>query len=209
MTPHKRVRKLLPVWRKDDICPLRDTVTLSCLWSNNYFSFFKRLSFLCCCTSDVRTCQKWQAWALQTLGSPRWIWHIPKTPPRAWRKQAGEAFGVKERPFYVPFKCVRVKERSVLLKASRLSLNVSKLFPHTRVLKDISLKVFSSSQFTLSLLLKKIILVSLAKQLKDSQDTIGVSSQGLSSVQRGVERDVHSAVMSHGVDSCPYFTWID
>lgn len=130
---------------------------------------------------------------------------------RRCREQAGVAFGVMERPLYVPFKRVCVKERSVLhcfLKASRLSLNVSKLFPHTQVFKDISLKVSSSSLFTWSLLLNKIVLVSLAKQLKDPQDTIGVSSQGLSSVQRGVERDVHSAVMSHGVDSCPYFTWI-
>lgn len=129
--PHQRVekenRKLLPVWRKDDICPLRDIVTLSslCLWSNNYFSFLKRFSFLCCCTSDVRTCQKWQAWALWTLGSPRWNWHIPKTLPRAWREQSGVAFGVKERP-YVAFKCVRMCEREI--SASLLSKGESEGF---------------------------------------------------------------------------------
>lgn len=161
VAPQKRsekVRKLLPVWRKDDICPLHDIVTLPCLCSHNYFAFLKRLSFLCCYASDVRTCQKWQAWALETLGSLRWNWQIPKTLPRAWREQAGVAFGVKERPFYVPFKCVCTREREIsasLLSKGELSLlNASKLFPHTQVFKDISLNVSSSSRFTLSVLLK-------------------------------------------------------
>lgn len=133
-------------------CPVYvATITLHSLNVSRFSVAMHRMSELV--KSDKRA-----AWALETLGSLRWNWQIPKTLPRAWREQAGVAFGVKERPFYVPFKCVCTREREIsasLLSKGELSLlNASKLFPHTQVFKDISLNVSSSSRFTLSVLLK-------------------------------------------------------